>query len=117
LFEEGIAGLKYALPRWDYREQVELVRSRVSEPTCLSHLNCLLLQVLASLSKQPSLADYAQRWSPKQLSRLERTEIYLVFVLTKNANRLRYRTWRQKVDEASSGFADARVGIRSTGKV
>jgi hypothetical protein len=36
LFEEGIAGLKYALPRWDYREQVELVRSRVSEPTCLS---------------------------------------------------------------------------------
>jgi hypothetical protein len=102
LFEEGIAGLKYALPRWDYRSKWSWYDCAYLGPPAYHNLNCLLLEVLAGLSKQPRLAEYAQRWSPKQLSALDRTEIYLGFVLTKNANRLRHRTWRQKADKTSA---------------
>jgi heparosan-N-sulfate-glucuronate 5-epimerase len=102
LFEEGIAGLKYALPRWDYRSKWSWYDCAYLSPPAYHNLNCLLLEVLAGLSKQPRLAEYAQRWSPKQLSALDRTEIYLGFVLTKNANRLRHRTWRQKADKTSA---------------
>jgi len=113
LFEEGIAGLKHALPRWDYRSKWSWYDCAYLSPPGYHNLNCLLLEVLARLSKQPSLADCAQRWSPKQLSALSQTEIYLVFVLTKNASRLRHRTWRQKVDETSTGIMDARADIAS----
>lgn len=99
LFEEGIAGLKYALPRWDYKGKWSWYDCAYLSPPAYHNLNCLLLEVLASLSKQPCLAEYAQRWSSKRLSALDRTEIYLGFVLTKNANRLQHRTWRQKADE------------------
>lgn len=97
LFEEGIAGLKYALPRWDYGSKWSWYGCRAYlSPPAYHNLNCLLLEVLARLSGEPRLAEYAQRWSPKQLSALDRTEIYLGFVFTKNAHRLRHRTWRQK---------------------
>lgn len=96
LFQEGIAGLKYALPRWDYRNKWSWYDCAYLSPPAYHNLNCLLLDVLSRLSKQPLLAEYAQRWNPKELSALDRTEIYFCFVLTKNANRLRHRTWRQK---------------------
>ena len=103
LFEEGIAGLKYALPRWDYGSKWSWYGCRAYlSPPAYHNLNCLLLEVLARLSREPRLAEYAQQWSPKQLSVLDRTEIYLGFVLTKNANRLRHRTWRQKADQTSA---------------
>ncbi len=103
LFEEGIAGLKYALPRWDYGSKWSWYGCRAYlSPPAYHNLNCLLLEVLARLSGEPRLAEYAQRWSPKQLSALDRTEIYLGFLLTKNANRWRHRTWRQKLDKASA---------------
>ena len=103
LFEEGIAGLKYALPRWDYASKWSWYGCRAYlSPPAYHNLNCLLLEVLAHLSQEPRLAEYAKRWSPKQLSLLDRTEIYLGFVLTKNANRLRHRTWRQKADNMST---------------
>ena len=102
LFEEGIAGLKYALPRWDYGRKWSWYGCRAYlSPPAYHNLNCLLLEVLGRLSQEPGLADYARRWSPKQLSALDRTEIYLGFVLTKNANRLKYRTWRHKADSPS----------------
>jgi len=105
LFEEGLAGLKYALPRWDYRNKWSWYSCAYLSPPAYHNLNCLLLQVLATLSKQPVLAEYARRWSPRQLSALDRTEIYLGFVLTKNANRLRHRTWRQGLERTSAGSA------------
>ena len=103
LFDEGLAGLKYALPRWDYRNKWSWYSCAYLSPPAYHNLNCLLLQVLATLSEQPVLAEYARRWSPGQLSALDRTEIYLGFVLTKNANRLRHRTWRQGLAGASAG--------------
>lgn len=102
LFEQGIAGLKYALPRWDYRSKWSLYECAYLSPPAYHNLNCLLLQVLADLSKQPCLSEYAQRWNPRRLSALDRTEIYLGFVLTKNANRLRHRTWRRQADKDSA---------------
>jgi hypothetical protein len=102
LFDEGIAGLQYALPRWDYRGKWSWYNCAYLSPPAYQNLNCLLLEVLAGLAKQPRLAEYAKRWSPKRLSALDRTEIYLGFVLTKNANRLWHRTWRQKVDRTSA---------------
>ena len=103
LFEEGIDGLKYALPRWDYGSKWSWYGCRAYlSPPAYHNLNCLLLEVLARLSTQPRLAEYAQQWNPKRLSALGRTEIYLGFVLTKNVNRLRHRTWRQKANKTSA---------------
>jgi len=113
LFEEGIAGLKYALPRWDYRGKWSWYDCAYLSPPAYHNLNCLLLDVLASLSKQPLLAAYAERWNPKRLTALDRTEIYLGFVLTKNASRLRHRTWRQKHHETGTAFADAGASVPS----
>lgn len=97
LFDEGIEGLKYALPRWDYRNKWSWYGCRAYlSPPAYHYQNCLLLEILARLSRQPVLAEYAQRWNPHHLSALGRTEIYLRFVLTKNQSRLRHRTWRQK---------------------
>lgn len=119
LFKDGIDGLKYALPRWDYGSKWSWYGCRAYlSPPAYHNLNCVLLDVLARLSGEPLLADYAQRWSPRQLSALDRTEIYLGFVLTKNASRLRHRTWRQKADKTSApsrtllpaSVPDARVG-------
>jgi hypothetical protein len=103
LFEEGIDGLKYALPRWDYGSKWSWYGCRAYlSPPAYHNLNCLLLEVLAGLSREPRLAEYAQQWSPKRRSALDRTEIYLGFVLTKNVNRLRHRTWRHKADKTSA---------------
>jgi hypothetical protein len=103
MFEEGIEGLKYALPRWDYRKKWSWYGCRAYlSPPAYHYQNCLLLEVLARVSQQPCLAEYAHRWSPTQLSALGRTEIYLGFVLTKNRSRLRHRTWRQKADKTSA---------------
>jgi hypothetical protein len=103
MFEEGIEGLKYALPRWDYRNKWSWYGCRAYlSPPAYHYQNCLLLEILARLSQQPILAEYARRWSPQQLSVLGRTEIYLGFVLTKNRSRLRHRTWRQKAGKTSN---------------
>jgi hypothetical protein len=100
LFERGIAGLKYALPRWDYRNKWSLYGcGAYLSPPAYHNLNCLLLEVLGRLSAEPLLTEYAQNWSPKNLSALGRTEIYLGFVVTKNINRARHRTWRQKAEK------------------
>jgi hypothetical protein len=96
LFEEGIAGLEYALPRWDYRKKWSWYGSRAYlSPPAYHHQHFLLLQVLARLSKQPVLSEYAEQWCPGRLSAFGRTEVYLGFLLTKNWNRLRRRTWKQ----------------------
>ena len=103
IFQDGIEGLIYALPLWDYRKKWSWYGCRAYlSPPAYHHQNCVLLEVLAGLCQQTVLADYARRWSPKSLSALGRAEIYLGFVFTKNLCRLRHRTWRQKA-AATSG--------------
>jgi hypothetical protein len=104
-FEEGIEGLKYSLPRWDYRTKWSWYGNRAYlSPPAYHYQNRLLLEILGRLTNEPLLSQYAQVWNPDRLSAVERSEIYVGFVLTKNRNRWRYRTWRRTKDriEAAS---------------
>jgi hypothetical protein len=101
LFSEGIDGLKHMLPAWDYRKKWSWYGPHSYLcPPAYHCLNRLLLAVLARLSNEPRLAEYAERWDPDRLSVLGRAEIYVVFLLTKNACRFRHRTWRQSLKGA-----------------
>lgn len=97
LFNEGVEGLKYFLPRWDYRKKWSFYSNRSYLcPPGYHCLNRLLLRVLARLTGESFFAEYAEAWNPDRLSALDRAEIYLTFLLTKNACRLEHRTWRQE---------------------
>ena len=103
MFEAGIVGLAHALPCWDYRRRWSWYGCQAYlSPPAYHYQNCLLLEILARVSGQSLLAEYARHWNPKQLSALGRAEIYAGFVITKNRNRLRYRTWRQRASNAAS---------------
>ena len=96
LFEEGVAGLRYFLPLWDYRNKWSMYSNR--EYLCPPNYHCLnrmLLSVIANLTGDQILYRYARAWDPDNLSALDRAEIYLAFLWTKNACRVRYRSWRQ----------------------
>lgn len=96
LFREGVEGLKYMLPSWDYRDKWSWYGARAYLcPPSYHCLNRALLEVLARLCSDPDLARYAEHWDPRRLSVLGRAQIFLGFVLTKNACRIRHRLWRQ----------------------
>jgi hypothetical protein len=97
LFIQGVEGLRYFLPRWDYRKKWSLYSNHSYLcPPAYHCLNRMLLIVLARLTGDSCFAEYADAWNPTGLSLLDRAEIYLAFLLTKNTCRLKYRTWRQK---------------------
>jgi len=95
LFQDGISGLKHFLPLWDYRNKWSWYGNRgyLSSP-CYHNLNRLQLASVARVSKERILMDYARQWDLDRLSLFDRLEIYAAFQLTKNACRLRNRTWR-----------------------
>ncbi len=96
LFEQGIEGLKCTLDAWDYRSKWSWYGAHAYLcPPSYHCLNRALLTVLARLSSEPCLTQYANSWDPHHLSAFERAEIYLGFLLTKNACRIRHKTWRQ----------------------
>jgi hypothetical protein len=110
LFEEGVEGLRYFLPRWDYKKKWSMYSNRgYLCPPGYHCLNRLLLAVLANLTGDSCLAEYAVAWNPDRLSALDRVEIYLAFLLTKNASRVKFRVWHQgekelkRVNTLSSG--------------
>jgi hypothetical protein len=97
LFVHGIEGLRHFLPKWDYREKWSLYSNCYYLcPPAYHSLNRLLLTVLARLSGEQCFAEYAEAWNPDRLSYLDRAEVYFAFLVTKNACRVKYRTWRQK---------------------
>jgi len=97
LFRAGLDGLKNLLPWWDYRRKWSWYGCRCYlSPPAYHCQNRLLLSVLARLSGETILAEYADRWDPANLSQSERRRIYLEFLVSKNAFRLKHRTWRQK---------------------
>ena len=96
LFEQGIDGLKHLLPMWDYHNRWSWYGSRAYLcPPSYHWLNRALLDILAQLSSDDCLARYAAAWNPQRLSLAGRAEIFLGFLITKNACRIRHRTWRQ----------------------
>jgi hypothetical protein len=103
LFVQGVEGLRYFLPRWDYRKKWSLYSNGTYLcPPAYHCQNRLLLTVLARLTGDPYFAEYAETWNPTHLSLLGRAEIYLAFLLTKNACRLKYRTWRHRTTLSST---------------
>lgn len=95
LFDEGIAGLIAMLPVWDYRKRWSWYGSRgYLCPPSYHWLNRMLLEVLGRLSGESVLTDCAESWNPERLSAAGRAEIFVLFLLTKNAARIRNRTWR-----------------------
>jgi heparosan-N-sulfate-glucuronate 5-epimerase len=95
-FNEGVAGLKSTLAYWNYRDKWSWYHNRgyLCPPAyhCSHHL---LLKILARLTSEPVFAHYAGLWDPARLSPLDRAEIYLAFLFTKNRCRLKHRTWVQ----------------------
>ena len=97
LFSQGIEGLKGMLPAWDYRQKWSWYGSHnYLSPPAYHCQHRLLLKVLARLSREPILACYADSWNPDRLSISSRLEIFLAFLHTKTASRLKNHTWRQK---------------------
>ncbi|HTR23140.1 MAG TPA: D-glucuronyl C5-epimerase family protein [Terriglobales bacterium] len=118
LFDEGIAGLKASLQVWDYRKKWSWYGARgYLCPPSYHWLNRLLLQTLGRLTGEATLLDYAEAWNPARLSAFGKAEIYVGFQFTKNAARIRNRTWRLS---ASKVRALARQGeipaMRKDGK-
>ena len=102
-FSEGVEGLRYFLPRWDYLNKWSWYGNRTYlSPPSYHALNRVLLTVLARLTGESCFAEYAQRWHPDHLSDLERAEIYVSCQLTKNACRVRNHTWHQKAVTANA---------------
>lgn len=96
LFREGIDGLKLMLPQWDYRGKWSWYGPRWYLCSPAYHkLNCLQLMTLARVTSDKVLADCAQNWRMERLSWANRAEIYVSFLLTKNACRVKHRTWRR----------------------
>jgi hypothetical protein len=96
LFTEGIDGLKYMLPKWNYRNKWSWYNDHAYLcPPAYHCLNRLLLTTLGRLSNESCFAECAKSWDPNRLSSLERIEIFLAFVATKNACRIRHQTWRK----------------------
>jgi D-glucuronyl C5-epimerase C-terminus len=94
MFDDGVAGLIAMLPAWDYRRRWSWYGSRAYLcPPAYHWLNQLLLEVLFRLSGQPALREYADAWKSDRLSFPARAEIFFMFLLTKNACRIRNRTW------------------------
>jgi hypothetical protein len=117
LFEQGIEGLKCSLHAWDYQNKWTWYGAHAYLcPPSYHCLNRALLTTLARLSSEPRLAQYANYWDPHQLSAFGRTEIFVGFILTKNACRIRHRTWRQSpatvsriASTGTGGLATSRI--------
>ena len=100
LFADGIEGLKTMLPTWDYRRRWSWYASRQYLcPPAYHWINRVLLEVLGRLSGEPLLEEYAEGWNPEHLSAFGRAEIFIRFLITKNACRMRNRTWRMSRDK------------------
>jgi hypothetical protein len=97
LFRAGMAGLKDLLPWWDHGKKWSWYGCReYLSPPAYHCLNRLLLSVLGGLTGDSDLKELADSWNPANLSRMARAQIYLSFIATKNAARLRHRTWLYK---------------------
>ncbi len=96
LFQQGLNGLRAALPLWDYRGKWSWYGCReYLSPPAYHCLNRLLVQVVGGVANVAELRRCAERWDPANLSPLDHAEIRSLFVLTKNLSRLRHHTWTQ----------------------
>ena len=96
LLNDGISGLRHALPFWDYRGRWSWYGAHgYLCPPQYNRLNSALLAALARITGDVVLARYATAWRPDRLDRWSALEIFLVFVLTKNWSRVRHLRTRR----------------------
>jgi hypothetical protein len=101
LFDDGVLGLKTMLPCWDYRKRWSWYGSHAYLcPPSYHWQNRILLEVLAGLTQESVFAEYAEAWRPDRLSALARSEIFAMFLLTKNVCRVRNKTWMLNLAKA-----------------
>ena len=97
LFAVGVEGLKELLPFWDCGNRWSWYGCReYLSPPAYHCLNRMLLSVLGGLTGERTFTARANWWNPANLSEIEKASIYLRFLATKNAARVRHRTWSFK---------------------
>ena len=90
LFEDGIDGLKSTLQFWNYRNKWSWYGSHgYLCPPHYHKLNAVLLSILGRLTDDDDLRHFARVWDPKSRSVVDKIEIFLMFIFTKNRARLR----------------------------
>lgn len=90
LFDEGIEGLKGALPFWNYRNKWSWYGSHgYLCPPHYHKLNAILLSILGRLTGDAALQRFAILWATKQRTLVDKIEIFLMFAFTKNLARLK----------------------------
>ncbi len=89
-FNEGVAGLVANLDYWDYRGKWSWYGSHgYLCPPHYHKLNYLLLSILGELTGEAALTRRARSWDLKGKGRLDKIEIYLVYLITQNVARIR----------------------------
>jgi hypothetical protein len=92
LFERGLDGLEGELAEWDYRGKWSWYgRRRYLSPTHYHLINRTLLLAVARISGRRALAEVAARWDPRRLGPLDRAELYVAFLATKQWSRAHAR--------------------------
>jgi heparosan-N-sulfate-glucuronate 5-epimerase len=90
LFNEGIAGLVANIELWDYRNKWSWYGSHgYLCPPHYHKLNYLLLGMLGELAGEKSLTRRAELWDGRTKGLLDKIEIYLIYLVTQNAARIR----------------------------
>ncbi len=97
LLRDGIDGLRNLLPWWNYRNKWSWYGCRAYLcPPAYHFWNRILLRVIGELTGHADFKHVAEQWDPAHLSPMDRAEIYAAFLATKNAKRVRHRTWMQR---------------------
>ncbi|MGH9425055.1 MAG: D-glucuronyl C5-epimerase family protein, partial [Terriglobia bacterium] len=90
LFSDGIKGLLSHLHTWNYRDRWSWYGTHgYLCPPHYHRLNYLLLRILGEITGEKALLELAGRWDVGKRSRVQKTEIFLLFNLSKNWARLR----------------------------
>jgi hypothetical protein len=90
LFDEGMAGLERRIQWWDFRGKWSWYGAHGY--LCPPHyhaFNRVLLLALHELTRSAVLAEVARAWDGRRLSRRDRLEVFMAFVVSKNVARLR----------------------------
>lgn len=90
LFSDGIKGLLSHLHTWNYRDMWSWYGTHgYLCPPHYHKLNYLLLRILGEITGEKPLLELAERWDAERRTPVQKAEIFLLFILTKNWARLR----------------------------
>lgn len=112
-FAQGVDGLAQTLPFWNFRDKWSWYGAR--RYLCPPHYNALnraLLESLARVSGNHTLDEYARTWDPRRLTPLQRGEIFVAFLVTKNRSRFAHYLARPRLEREARLLETASRGVR-----